>query len=285
MLKKLIIMLFVLWSAALFAKPIRIVAAENFYGSVAEELGGPYVTVMNVLNNPNQDPHAFSSNPSTAREVATADLVIYSGIDYDPWMKNLLAPTSKQPKKVLVVASLVGKKDGDNPHIWYDPPTMHAYAQALTAALVAVDPAHAAYFRQQYATFQRRYAVLMNKIVALRHEFRNAPVIATEPVFNEMGKWLHLTMYGIGFQNSVMNDAEPSVSDVRDFETKLKQRQVRVLIFNKQVSSPLVDRMKQLATAAGVPMVGVTETQPPQVDYFNWMSNQLDELALVLKNK
>ncbi len=282
MLKKIITAFLMLWSAVLFAKPLNLVAAENFYGDIAKSLGGPYVNVVSVLSNPNQDPHSFSSNPGTARDVAAADMVIYNGIDYDPWMVNLLAPTAQQQKKIIVVADLLGKKSGDNPHIWYDPHTMQVYAAALTAALIQLDPAHATYFQQQLADFNKRYAVLISKIAALKTRFQNTPVIATEPVFNEMAKALNLKMYGTGFQLSVMNDAEPSMSDTRDFETMLKQHQVKLLIFNNQVTDPLTDRMKQIATDSGIPILGVTETQPLQEDYFSWISGDLDKLASAL---
>src|SRR5689334_3134021 len=84
-----------LWISA-FAKPIQIVAAENFYGQIAEQMGGEQVQVTSILSNPQQDPHLFSSSPATARAIVNADILIYNGIDYDPWIKNLIPP---HPKK------------------------------------------------------------------------------------------------------------------------------------------------------------------------------------------
>ena len=37
-------------------RPLDIVAAENFYGDIAEQLGGPDVKVISILSNPDQDP-------------------------------------------------------------------------------------------------------------------------------------------------------------------------------------------------------------------------------------
>ena len=113
------------------ANPIKIVAAENFYGDIAKQIGGPDVSVSSILSNPDQDPHLFEVSPSVGRDVAAARVVIYNGIDYDPWMEKLLAAARSASRKTIVVAELVGKRTGDNPHIWYDPATMPALAKTL----------------------------------------------------------------------------------------------------------------------------------------------------------
>src|SRR5476649_2916431 len=107
MYKKIIGILLFLLTTTLYAKSIAIVAAENFYGDIAKQLGGEYVAVTSIMNIPNQDPHLFSSSPATARAIAAADLVVYNGIDYDPWMENLLKATIKQPQQTIVVADLL----------------------------------------------------------------------------------------------------------------------------------------------------------------------------------
>ena len=61
--------------------PIKIVAAENFYGDVAKQIGGPDVAVTSILNNPDQDPHLFEVSPSVGRDISDARIVIYNGVD------------------------------------------------------------------------------------------------------------------------------------------------------------------------------------------------------------
>jgi zinc/manganese transport system substrate-binding protein len=108
---------------------ISIVAAENFYGDVAQQLAGPNTTVSSILSNPDQDPHMFEVSPSIARSISTATIVVYNGADYDPWMVKLLSAARSANRKVIIVADLVHRRAGDNPHIWYDPATMPAYAR------------------------------------------------------------------------------------------------------------------------------------------------------------
>src|SRR5580692_9528054 len=132
---------------------IPVVAAENFYGDVVQQLGGDRVDVTSILSNPDQDPHLFEASPKTARALQHASLVVYNGADYDPWMAKLLAASKSTTRTTIVAADLVGKKGGDNPHLWYDPQTMPKVARAVSEALVAADPAHKSAYDANLAKF------------------------------------------------------------------------------------------------------------------------------------
>src|SRR5437764_1131230 len=121
---------------------LSVVAAENFYGDIAQQIGGERVDVASVLSNPNQDPHLFETTPTIVRQIAAARIVVFNGADYDAWMDKLLNVAPRADRIVLAVAELVHKKAGDNPHVWYDPATMPAGARALAGALGTADPAH-----------------------------------------------------------------------------------------------------------------------------------------------
>ncbi len=262
--------------------PIRIVAAENFYGNLAEEIGGPYVKVTSILYSPTQDPHAFSSNLSTAKLLAKANILIYNGINYDPWMEKWVAINSNKNKVVINVAELLQKKPGENPHLWYDPKTMPAYADQLTKLLVQLDSVHKDYYQKHLITFKIKYRLLSQRITDLRENYRDMPVIATEPLFNYMAAAIGLKMYGDSFQLSVMNETNPSFSAVKDFENRLNKHQVKALIYNNQVTSPLIEHMREIAETAGIPVVGISEMQPMHQDYVMWMMSELNALAIAL---
>jgi zinc/manganese transport system substrate-binding protein len=263
-------------------KPIAVVAAENFYGDVAAQIGGPNVKVTSILSNPDQDPHLFEASPSVARNLSAARIVVYSGIDYDPWMTKLLAAGHGTDRRVIVVADLVGRKTGDNPHVWYDVGTMLAYAKALADALASGDSAHQADYQQRLAAFQQSLQPIQAKIAALHTRLAGTPVTATEPVFGYMFDALGMTVRNPGFQLAVMNNTEPSASDVAAFESDLKTHQVRLLVYNSQASDPIAARMEKLAMASHIPVVGATETEPPGKTYQAWMTSELDAIDRAL---
>jgi len=264
------------------AAPVGIVSAENFYGDVAQQIGGSDVTVRSILTNPDQDPHLFEVSPSVARAISAARIVVYSGIDYDPWMAKLLSAARSGDRKVIVVADLVGRKTGDNPHIWYDPATMQAFAKALADDLSEVDPAHRADYQQRLGRFRDSLEPIERKIKTLHDHLAGTPVTATEPIFGYMFAALGMQVRNEKFQLAVMNNTEPGASEVAAFENDLKTHEVKLLVYNGQASDPVAERMVKIAKASHVPVVGATETEPPGTTYQAWMMSELDAVDRAL---
>jgi zinc/manganese transport system substrate-binding protein len=277
-----------LWltSLAASADELKIVAAENFYGGVALQIAGNDATVKSILTNPNQDPHEFTTSASTAKAVADADIVIYSGISYDPWMEKLLATGGKPDRVVINVADLIGAKEGDNPHIWYDPRTMPALADKLASELAKRISQRRAVFQMMADNFKNSMKPDLDKIVAIKALSAGLQVTATEPVFGYMADALGFKMLNYDFQIKIMNDAEPTADQTAAFEKSLTSRTAKILFYNSQVTDPTTDRLQQIAKASGIPVVGVTETQPPdQKSYAGWMIHELDGVQAALGAK
>jgi zinc/manganese transport system substrate-binding protein len=272
-------------AAPAFAEPVKVVAAENVYGDVAGQIGGANVAVTSILANPDQDPHEFEASPETARELARAAVVIANGAGYDPWVERLLADGQGDSRRLIRVASIVGRSLGDNPHLWYDPTYMKAAAGALEAHLADADPAHAADYAKGAERFYLSLKPLEARIEAMRKRFAHLPVTASEPVFGYMADLIGLEVRNQRFALAMMNDAEPSASDVAGFEDDLRGHKVRAMLYNVQADEPAVRRLLALAKASGVPIVAVSETEPPGLTYQAWMSGELGALEAALADK
>jgi zinc/manganese transport system substrate-binding protein len=272
----LLALLVVLFASPAFASPLDIVAAENFYGDVARQIGGPEVSVTSILSNPDQDPHLFEASPSVARAISAARIVVMSGIDYDPWVEKLLGAARSADRQTIVVAELAGKKTGDNPHIWYDVAIMRIFAKTLANDLGNADPAHAGEYQRRYLQFAKSLQPIEAKIMALKGRLGGGEVTATEPVFGYMIDALGMKSRNQSFQLAVMNNTEPSATDIAAFENDLKSHKVRLLIYNSQASDPIAEHMMKLAKASGIPVVGANETEPPGKSYQEWMQSELD---------
>jgi len=262
--------------------PILVVAAEGFYGEVAAAVGGDRVAVATVAMSPDADPHDFSPPPSVARSVAGAGLVIMNGLDYDHWMEHLLEASPDDARVVIDVASLVGAEPGGNPHLWYDPRTVPALAEALTTAFSTLDPAGAGQYQEHLSTFIASLEPMNDRIAAIRQRYAGAEVVASEPVFGLMAEALGLKMLGEDFQHAVMNETEPSARSIAEVEDALRSGRAKVLFYNSQVVDPLTERLLAAASDAGVPVVAVTESMPPGDTYAGWMIDQLDATAKAL---
>ena len=269
-------------SAGFAAQPITIVAAENFYGDLARQVAGPHATVVSILSNPDEDPHLFEANAKTAKALADARVVISNGVDYDPWMEKMLAASKGDNRVTIVAGELMGRKAGDNPHLWYDPATMVAVANKLEADLTEADPAHKADYEANTTAFEAHLKPLDAKIAAMKKQFAGTPVTASEPVFGLMAQAIGLEMRNQAFQTAVMNNTEPSAADTAAFEDDLKQHKVKATLYNSQADDQAVKRLVGIAKEAHVPVVGVSETEPAGKSYAAWMTEQLDNLDKAL---
>jgi zinc/manganese transport system substrate-binding protein len=262
--------------------PLKVVAAENFYGSIAAQIGGAHVSVSNIIANPDQDPHAFEATPGQARQVADAKVVIFNGGHYDEWMEKLLKATPRKDRIAVNAAKVVNARHGGNPHLWYAPATMPAVAKAIAAAFTKADAAYTADYAANLDKTLADLARVTQRVGQLRDKHKGKPVTATEPVFGLMAQALGLTMRNEKFQLALMNESEPSARDIAALETDLKTGKVKVLIYNSQVSEKLSERLVKIAKESKVPVVGVTETQPADKSFTDWMLGQLDALDKAL---
>ncbi len=262
------------------ATPIAVVGAENFYADLLGQIGGSRVSASSLLNDPNADPHAFESSAQAAVLVADARLVIVNGLGYDAFMDKLIGASPSSDRIVINVQQLLGLGDGINAHIWYDPATMPRLAAAAAAALDQIDPANAFYFDARAAIYLDSLKPLAAKIAAMKARFNGAPVAFTEPVAGYLAEALGLqVLTPAGFQKSIENGTDPAPADVAAERDLLTGKQVRVLLFNSQVASPITDEMHDLAVASGIPVVGVAETIPATYgDFQDWQLAQLTVL-------
>jgi zinc/manganese transport system substrate-binding protein len=263
------------------ATTVAVVAGENEYGDVASQIGGPYVTVYSVDSNPNTDPHTYEATPSVAQKIAKANLLIENGVGYDDFMTKLASASVNSGRKVINVQQLRGLPDSTpNPHLWYDPKTMPAVAQAVASDLSALDPAHASTFQANDTKFVASLQPWLNAIASFRAEYGGTTAATTEPVADYL-----LTAMGIdnltpfGFQAAIMNGTDPTPQDVSLENGFFTKHQVKVFCYNQQVTDPLTDSIRQTAIKAGVAVVGVYETMPtPGYDYQSWMMAELNAI-------
>jgi zinc/manganese transport system substrate-binding protein len=259
---------------------LQIVAAENFWGSLISQLGGDRVCVTSIVSDPNADPHEYESSASTARAFANADYVIINGAGYDSWSEKLLSAGVNPHRKVLNVADLLGKKIGANPHFWYDPDYVNRVVAQMEKDLIALDPANAAYFRQQYQTLQAALVQYQNRLAVIRKQFGGTKVAATEDIFAYVAKAAGLDLISPpAFMEAVAEGNEPPAQSIVEFQNQLKSKEPAVLVYNQQTVTPLTEGIKKLAAEEGIPVIGITETvQPPDDSFQGWMNAELVSL-------
>ncbi len=268
--------------------PMKAIGVENEYADVISQIGGKYVQVTAIETDPNTDPHTFEASPKIAGQIAAADLVVENGLGYDDWADKMLAASPDARRKVINVQLLRGLPDSTpNPHLWYDPATMPAVAKALVADLSALQPEHAAYFRDNAQRFNASLEPWFAAIASFKADFPGTPVAVTEPV----GDYL-LQAMGTGIltpfilQAAIMNGTDPSPQDVTTQNALFTAHKVKVFVYNQQVTDPLTESFLTLAKQNGIPIVGVYETMPaPGYTYQSWMLAEVAALRKAVTDK
>ena len=260
--------------AANSSATVTAVGAENEYANVIGQIGGKYVHVTAIESNPNTDPHTFEASASVANLIASAGLVVQNGLGYDTYMNKIEAAAPSSGRKVIDVQHLLGLPDSTpNPHLWYKPSTMPAVAKAVAADLSALQPAHKAYFAAKAAAFDTSLQPWYHAIAQFKARYRWTPVATTEPVGDyllQAAGTRNLTPFA--FQADIMNGVDPAPQYVSLQDGLFSGHQVKVFLYNQQVTDSLTASFLAAAHRDGIPVVGVYETMPePGYDYQSWM--------------
>jgi len=265
---------------------IRVVAGENFWGSLASELGGTKVSVQSVVSDPNADPHEYESSSADARAFADARLVILNGAGYDTWGQKLLDANPSSGRRVLTVAGLLGKREGDNPHFWYSPNYVSQVADRITAEYKAIDPADAAFFDQQRSGLTAALQPYVDEIGTIKQRHSGTPVGSTESIFVYLADALGLDLKSPpAFMNAVAEGNDPPASAVAQFQDQIAHNQIKVLVYNSQTTTEVTTNARALAASHHIPTVAVSETiQPPNLAFQDWQLKQLQALEAALES-
>ena len=266
---------------------LEVIAGENFWGSIAAQLGGSHVSVSSIVTNPNTDPHDYESSATDARAFATADYVVLNGAGYDDWGQKLLSANPGQNRKVLTVAELLNKKAGDNEHFWYNPDWVEKVADRITADYQALDATDAGYFSQQREALRIALKPYHDAIARIRAAHSAAPVGATESIFVYMGQALGLKLISPAeFMQAISEGNDPPAQTVAEFQDQISHRQIKVLVYNTQTSTPVTENLKLLAARNNIPVVGISETlEPSTASFQDWQLKQLTDLETALSRQ
>jgi zinc/manganese transport system substrate-binding protein len=267
------------------AGTLQVAAAENFWGSIAAQVGGSKACVTSIIVNPETDPHAYEAKPADARLIATARYVIVNGAGYDPWAPKLLAANPVQGRTLLNIGDFLGKKEGDNPHLWYSPAYVDQVIDKMTADLAAADPQNAAYYDQQKTQYKTvGLKVYRETISTIKQKYQGTPVGASESIFVYTAGALGLNLITPpDYMKAISEGTDPSPADKATIQNQITSRSIKVFVYNSQNSTPEVKALVAQARAKGIPVSDVTETlAPANLTFQEWQTRQLKQLLAAL---
>lgn len=267
------------------AKPLRVVVSVNQWGDITRQLAGSCAKVVQILTDPNIDPHDYVPNAKAKKRFAGADMVVVNGVGYDDWAQQAAQEYAPEAT-VVVLGEGVGVQVGANPHLWYGPDYVFLSTRVITGALLEARPKAKDYFLNRLSAYQS--GPLEGYLEAVRSVPVGEPPLryaATETIFNYMAATAMLEdMTPSAWETNSLNDRPQTNASAREFKALLKAKKVDVLIFNTQTSDPVAKKMVKIAKDKGIPVVKVTETVPPNYATFvAWQEAMLANLDRALR--
>ena len=264
---------------------LAVVAAENFWGSLAGQLGGSHVTVTSIVDSPDADPHDYEPTAADGRAMATADLAIVNGVGYDSWASKLLAANPRAARTDLVVGHVVGVKDNGNPHRWYSPDNVRSVIDTLTTDLTKLDPADKSYFEQQRSQLLTgNLKTYFDTIAGIKASYAGTPVGGSESIVALLADGLGLKMLTPeSFLDAISEGTDPTARDKTTIDSQIARHLIKVYVYNTQNATPDIQAQVKAARKAGIAIATVTETLTPAgASFQEWQVAQLARLRQAL---
>jgi len=267
-----------------YSNKLQVVAAENFWGSLAAQIGGSQVNVVSIVSDPNADPHEYASNSTDARAIASANLVIINGAGYDSWATKIIGASPSSSRQLLNVSSLLNQPSGVNPHFWYSPSYVNRIVDQITENYCSIDTKNCSYYQNNLSLLQSKLAAYQIQIKDIAAKYKGIKVAATEDIFVYLAQAAGLNLISpADFIQAVAEGNDPPAGSVATFETQLNSGQVKLLVYNSQTVTPLTTAIKKIAGERNIPIVGITETiQPPNVSFQDWMNEEIISIEKAL---
>ncbi len=241
--------------------------------------------VTDIITNPAADPHDYEPTSEDAKTFAAAEMSIVNGIGYDEWASKLLAASPGSSRTELTVGDVLGLKQGDNPHQWYSPISVHRVIDAIVADYKEALPGNDAYFDQQQEAFETEGLAEYDELISrIKSSYSGTPVGASESIFEPLAPSLGLKLITpMGFMDGIAEGTEPTPAEKATADEQVKDHLIKLWVYNSQNATPDVKRLNEEAEAAGIPIATVTETTTPEgASFQDWMARELRGIAAAL---
>lgn len=218
------------------AGPVDVVAAAYPFAWLAGQVGGPDVTVTDLVK-AGAEPHDVELSPRQVGKIGTAALVVFLK-GFQPAVDDAVAQTGAT---TLDLGTVVGQQpleggsgaiDSKDPHVWLDPVRMQTIATALGERLAKRDPAHAAGYRSRAAAV---VAVLGQLDALFRSSLTGCTskdIVTSHSAFGYLAGRYGLVQRGI---SGLSPDAEPSPGRIAEVARFARQNHVKTIFFESLV--------------------------------------------------
>jgi ABC-type Zn uptake system ZnuABC Zn-binding protein ZnuA len=252
----LLFALAVLCASGLWGQRPVVVATTTMIADMASHLAGPHLEVRSLMP-VGGDPHLYEPTPSDAVVLSNADLLLRNGLGLEGWLDPMLRNTGKSIPLATVTDGILPIRSADHhgapdPHAWMDVRLAKQYAANISRAFEALDPGHAADFRQRLSAYSAELDSLDAEVRLLV-----SAVPDEQRVLITSHDAFHYFANAYGFEvdatMGTSTDAEARTIDIARLGDAIRRRGLRAIFVESTVNPQLLE---QLARDHGIAIGG-----------------------------
>jgi len=283
--------LIALFSNTVYAQ-LNIFACEPEWASLTRTLAGNNAKVYSATN-ALQDPHYIQARPSLIAKVARADMLVCTGAELEVgWLPLLLRKSgnshiqSNQPgyfmaadqvalleKPTVLDRSLGDIHAAGNPHIQFDPYRIQQVANALTLALMNVDPTNSADYQKNLKQFTDDWH---KATIGWERKFQN---LKDQKIVAGHNSWIYLEQW-LGLERVAELEPKPGIpassSYLAKVLSKLQQQPANMILHAENQNDKAV---LWLAEKTGLRVVYLPFSPSDKEDLIQWFNRFLNQLS------
>ena len=302
-LKRLsLLMVFFISAARLLyaaAAPLKVVATQTLYADIVRQIGKEKVEVKSVAS-PKFNVHFIQPKPSDVRNVAHADLVVYTGLDLEEWWGPLVGAAGRpeffpgREKSVDLSRGIrllkvpdhpLSRAEGDihlfgNPHYVMNPENAKIMAETILEKLKEVDLPNTSYYEENERAFISRLDAKMAQWKELCSHCAGQEIVAYHDEVVYLADFL-------GIKNEQFLEPKPGIpptpKHMEFLEKYLKENNVHVITTPTYFPKSSADVLAAKTGAKAVTLAMNVGELPGTEDIFGFFDYDVKTLSEVLK--
>ncbi len=271
-------------------EPVKVVVTIPVLKDLVEQVGGPHVKVTSLLNG-YENEHTYSPKPSDLVAVRKARVLFEVGIGLEVWVSSLVKNAGSPSLRVITTSKGIallrdrpdhagGEDERGNPHVWLDPENAMTMMRHITEALIQVDPAHAAEYRTNQASYLRKLDQLRGELSDRLARLVDRRFVAHHPAWPYFARRFGFEIVGTIQPQS---GSEPSALQIHGLIAKIKKDRVKAVVSEIQLSQKIPELLAKETGARVVVLTTLTGGLPHTDTYLDMLRYNVLQLANALE--
>lgn len=244
---------------------LKAIASFSILADIVAEIGGDKVSVATLVPAMG-DAHVYQPSPADARAVASADVLVANGLNFETWLDRLVAASGFKGKRIVAAEGIRPRQLGDHhdhdhdqpghshehgdsrddPHVWHDLQRMQAYVANIANGLAAADPANADYYRARGMAYAAQLKEIDQWAAA---EFTRLPKAHRKAISQHDAFGYLADHYQIEFlaPQGMSTESEASAEAVARLIRQIRRQRIQAVFFENVVNPRLIEQIAKEA--------------------------------------